>query len=307
MLPRSCCLEREWLSSLLEAAELDIREWQAEEYETSESIYTPQELADARAAARWLTQVLEQDKPKGSVASGERIFLTLPSTLSQPSVAQGPYLFQPEPAPLTLSGYESDSSYDSDDAQCTGSGECNPDDACDVLYVESASGVGLIAISFFDGHIEVFADLEPVIGRWLESSRGTHARDLPVLATLASVDLAVQPLTGDDSKHVSSTRNRRAGSVKLLADPLRPTVFYALHSHGVHRVNMGKWTELLDKAVGLSSDAGRGAALEQLLFALDGRHHGTAATDERRGALVRSCVQCIVHTNPCASQPALPV
>ncbi|KAJ2894359.1 hypothetical protein IWW38_002602 [Coemansia aciculifera] len=246
------------------------------------------------------------------------MFLTLPTELSQPAVAQGPYLFQPEPAPLSPPGYDSDSSYDSGDESSSdynsaAGGGCDPDDASDVLYVESASGIGLIAISFCDGHIEVFADLEPIIGRWAESSsHAMQARELPVLATLASVDLSVQPLTsgGGDAapalaaKHQS--KSGRAGTVTLLADTLSPTVFYALHLHGVHRVDMGKWARLLDKAVGLASDAGRSAALEQLLFALDGRHYSGAVSDGR-GALARSCVLCIVHTNPCASQPAIPV
>ncbi|KAJ2444907.1 hypothetical protein GGF42_006162, partial [Coemansia sp. RSA 2424] len=315
ILPRRCCLERDWLVDLSETAELDVREWQAEEYETIEKTYTPPELVDARATVKWLTQMLELEKLKGSVAGGERMFLTLPISLAQPAVAQGPYLLQPEPAPMSPSGYDSDSSGDSEDDLCTGNsaagGGCDPDDACDVLYVESASGIGLIAISFCDGHIEVFADLEPVIARWIESSRGMHVRELPVLATLASVDLAVQPLAnGGGAEHAFATkhesRSRRAGAVTLLADTLSPTVLYALHSHGVHRVDMGKWARLLDKAVGLASDAGRSAALEQLLFALDGRHHSGAASDGR-GALARSCVQCIVHTNPCASQPAIPV
>ncbi|KAJ2044156.1 hypothetical protein H4S04_006371 [Coemansia sp. S16] len=309
LLPRRCCLERRWLSGLLEAVELDVREWQAEEYETGEGINTPPELVDARAAAKWLAQILDLEKPKGFVTSGELMFLTLPTHLSQPAVVQGPYLLQPEPAPVSPSGYDSDSSDGSVDARhaddyTTGGGQCDPDDASDVLYVESDSGVGLIAISFCDGHVEVFADLEPVIGRWIESSRGVHTRDLPVLATLASVDLAVQPVT-DGAKRVSM--RRLAGSVTLLADTRTPTIFYASHSHGVHRVDMGKWTSLLDQAVGEANDEVRSAALEQLLFALDGRHHSAAAAGDGRGALARSCVTCIVHTKPCVSKPALPV
>ncbi|KAJ2746982.1 hypothetical protein GGI20_000878 [Coemansia sp. BCRC 34301] len=306
VLPRQCRLERDWLTDLLETAELDVREWKAEEYETGETVNTPPELADARAAAKWLAQMLELDKFKGSGVSGELMYLTLPVSLSQPAVAQGPYLFQPEPVPMCPSGYDSDSSGDLG-ADCG----CDADDACDLLYLESASGVGLVVISFCDGHIEVFADLEPVIARWIEPSRGVHPRDLPVLATLASVNLVMQPLTsGGGAEHTLATRHesksRQKGTVTLLADPLSPTVFYALHSHGVHRVDMGKWARLLDKAVGLASDTGRSAALEQLLFVLDGRHHSGAASDGR-GALARSCVMCVVHTNPCASQEAMPV
>ncbi|KAJ2471109.1 hypothetical protein GGI02_002487, partial [Coemansia sp. RSA 2322] len=101
VLPRRCCLEREWLSDLLETAELDVREWLAEEYGANEFLYTPPELTDARAAVKWLEQMLGLEKHKGSSAAGaERMFLTLPSSLVLPAAAQGPYLFQPEPAPL---------------------------------------------------------------------------------------------------------------------------------------------------------------------------------------------------------------
>ncbi|KAJ2413784.1 hypothetical protein GGI10_002824 [Coemansia sp. RSA 2530] len=299
MLPRQCCLEREWLSSLLETAEIGVRELQAEEFMFSDRIYTPYGVADARAVAKWLSQILEQGK--SSEASGERMFLTLPAHLSQPPVAQGPYLLKPEPVPMNIPDYDSDSGDESDNG-----GTCDPDDACDVLYVESTGGVGLVAISFCDGHVEVFADLMPIIGRWGGVDRRKSVQDLPLLVTLASVDLTVQPLTVDDNWHLSS-RSKRAGSVTLLADTMSPTVLYALHPCGVHRVDMSRWAGLLSKAVGLASDEGREEALDQLLFALDGRPQSTASASNGRGALARNCVKCIVHTNPCASQPAIPV
>ncbi|KAJ2489516.1 hypothetical protein IWW37_003925 [Coemansia sp. RSA 2050] len=302
MLPRQCCLEREWLSSLLETAEIGVRELQAEEFTFSDRIYTPYEVADARAVAKWLSQILEQGQHKGSETSGERMFLTLPAHLSQPPIAQGPYLFKPEPVSMSTPGYDSDSGDEADGGSC----RCDPDDACDVLYIESTGGVGLVAISFCDGHVEIFADLMPIIGRWSGVERRKTVHDLPLLVTLASVDLTVQPLTDDNSWDLSS-RDKRAGSVTLLADTMSPTVLYALHSYGVHRVDMSKWAGLLSKAVGLASDEGREEALDQLLFALDGRPQSTTMAGNGRGALARNCVKCIVHTNPCASQPAIPV
>ncbi|KAJ2345578.1 hypothetical protein GGF43_005183, partial [Coemansia sp. RSA 2618] len=191
VLPRRCSLDHGWLEDLLETVEMDVREWQAEEYETSECIYTPPELIAARAAAKWLNQVLDLDASKAS----ERLHLALPDNLMQPVAAQGPYLFQPEPMPAAAAGYDSDSSgADSDAGQGAGgrAAECDPDDACSVRYMESASGLGmgLVAIAYCDAHVEVFADLEPVIGKWADTSaRGMHMRDMPVLATLASVDL----------------------------------------------------------------------------------------------------------------------
>ncbi|KAJ2557775.1 hypothetical protein EV175_001139 [Coemansia sp. RSA 1933] len=345
VLPRRCCVEREWLEGLLESAELDVREWQAEEYETRERVHTPPELATARTAAKWLRQVLDLDKGKAasvlpaslgssSVATGDGCaYLILPSGLVQTPVPQGPYLFQPEPKPVDGSALDSDdSSSDGDSENGNGShaGGCDPDDACDVLYLQPGSndygsGVGLIAISYGDAHVEVFADLEPVMCRWATPlSRGIRSQGMPVLATLASIDLAVVPLTSedDDVRNESSNRHsqRRIGAtVALQKDALSPAVFYALHQYGVHRVDVRKWAILLDRAIGLGSDESRSVALESLLYSLDGRGSmalgrganavsSSSENDEsERGALARNCVQCVVHTYPRASQPAIPV
>ncbi|KAJ1798138.1 hypothetical protein LPJ59_002694, partial [Coemansia sp. RSA 2399] len=345
VLPRRCCIEREWLEGLLESAELDVREWQAEEYEASERVYTPPELANARAAVKWLEQVLELDKGKTapvlpaslgspSVASGnDCMYLILPVGIVQTPVPQGPYLFQPEPKPVDGSGVDSDDSssdYDSDGGNGNSTGGCDPDDACDVLYLQPGSneygaGVGLIAISYCDARVEVFADLEPVICRWATPlSRGVRSRDMPVLATLASIDLSVAPLTSEnDGAHEERSDRRspkRAGAtVTIQKDALSPAVFFALHQHGVHRVDVRKWAVLLDRAIGLGSDESRSTALESLIYSLDGRggmpavrggstsNQGSAADEGERGALARSCVQCVVHTYPRASQPVIPV
>ncbi|KAJ2163104.1 hypothetical protein GGF46_000033 [Coemansia sp. RSA 552] len=304
VLPRRCSIDQEWVEDLLEIAEMDVREWQAEEYETSECIYTPPELLDARAAAKWLRQLIGLEKSRGS----ERLYLTLPPNLIQPVAAQGPYLFQPEPMPVDPAGYDSESSCsdsESNDGAGPSSAEVDPDDACSVLYMESPGGVGvgLVAIAYCDAHIEVFVDLEPVIGKWTDTvARGSHMRDLPVLATLASVDLTVAPLADD----AQSKDSRQVGAVFLMPDTLSPTVFYALHTRGIHRADMRSWARLLDRAIGLNSEAGRSAALDQMVFALDGRGDPGSA-EAGRGALARNSVQCIVHTNPSASRPAIPV
>ncbi|KAJ2084180.1 hypothetical protein H4R24_000253 [Coemansia sp. RSA 988] len=303
VLPRRCSVDQEWLGDLLETAELDVREWQAEEYENSGCIYTPPELIDARAASRWLSQILELERGRSKAsAGGENMYITLTANLMQPAAAQGPYLFQPEPMPVDSSGYESDNSSSDDDADANfdrPNADCNPDDACDILYMESTSGigVGLVAIAYCDSHVELFADMEPVIGKWADTAgRGEHMGDLPVLATMASIDLSIKPLAGADQ----IKNSKQIGTVSLMADTLSPTVFYALHSHGVHRADMRSWTKLLDRAIGLSSESGRSEALEQMLHSLDSRQDGNSAVTQR-------CVQCIVHTNPSAQRPAIPV
>ncbi|KAJ1965543.1 hypothetical protein GGI12_000684 [Dipsacomyces acuminosporus] len=315
VLPRACCIERDWLEDLLETTELVVREWQAEEYETSECIYTPPELAAARAATKWINQVLSLDKAKTAAPGGERLYLTLPGNLSLPPCTQGPYLFQPEPAPVDGSGYDSDDSISS--GASDKSMGANAEDASDILYIESGSGVGLIAVAYCDAHVEVFADLEPVIARWSShSSRNPRPEELPVLVTLASIDLAVTPLTSESSRGssgltFSSQKARQIGSVSVVGDTMNPYVFFAMHPCGVHRVDASKWMRLLDAALGLGTEDERSAALERLLFVLDGRTaESTAAPgmdENRRGTLLRNCVQCIVHTNPCSAGEGIPV
>ncbi|KAJ2791333.1 hypothetical protein H4R21_006338, partial [Coemansia helicoidea] len=289
VLPRRCTVEQAWVEALLETAELDVREWQAEEYGTAACMYTPPELADARAAAAWLGQLLELGRGRAKAADAH----SLPAALTQPVAAQGPYLFQPEPAPTRATDYDSDSS-----GSEAGEAECDADDACAVVYMEAGSGtgVGVVAIAYCDAHVEVFADLEPAIGRWMDTAgRRTQGRDPPVLATLASVDLAVAPL------HGAARDAAQVGRVALVADVLSPTVFYALHTHGVHRIDTHGWTAILDRAIGLRSEADRGAALDRLLAALDGRPAAES------GGPAQSCVQCIVHTRPSAARPPVPV
>lgn len=286
VLPRKCCVGREWMESLLEAAQMDVREWQAEEYETSGFIYTPTELIDSRAAVKWLVSVLGVDQTtsgKKRLETSSQIYLTLSGDAMQPAAAQGPYLFQPDP--ISTSSASDGSAYDSDDYECDG------DDACDVLYMESKGGTGLMAISYMDGHVELFADLLPVIGRWVDFGCQPAARDLPTLVTLASVDLAVQPLSLDVS---ANEGERRCGNgvVSLMGDTLDPTVFYALHKCGVHRVDMSRWAQLLDMSLEheVAANDGLGQILDKLL--------------EING---NESVGCVVHTRPSADTPAIPV
>ncbi|KAJ1804974.1 hypothetical protein LPJ75_005446, partial [Coemansia sp. RSA 2598] len=158
LIPRRCNVERSWLVSLHETALLDVREWQAEEYETGDAIYSPPELVEARASVSWLSKVIAHIGDGGA----ERVFLTLPSDLLRSPAPQGPFLMQPGPAPIEDT--ESDANSDSDsDEGC--------DDASAVLRLETPGGLGFIVLAYSDSHLDVFADLEPVIGRWASSGR----------------------------------------------------------------------------------------------------------------------------------------
>ncbi|KAJ2845878.1 hypothetical protein J3B02_004556, partial [Coemansia erecta] len=274
LIPRRCNIERSWLVSLHETAVLDVREWQAEEYETSEAIYSPPELVEARAAATWLSKVIALIGDGGA----ERVFLTLPNDLLRSPAPQGPFLMQPGPVPIQDA--ESDNESDSGlDEKC--------DDASAVLRLETPGGLGFIVVAYSDAHLDVFADLEPVIGRWANGNRcASRERAMPVLATLASIDLTIQPLVTDDSKP-PGTDNRPSGAVALVSDPLSGSVFYALHPHGAHRIDLRTFGTLLDNAIG-QQGIGANAAMERLSDA-------------------KPSVQCVVHTNQCAGQRPKPV
>ncbi|KAJ2708116.1 hypothetical protein FB645_000225 [Coemansia sp. IMI 203386] len=274
LIPRRCSIERSWLASLHETASLDVREWQAEEYETSEAIYSPPELVEARAATSWLSKVIAHIGDGGA----ERVFLTLPKELLRSPAAQGPFLMQPAPAPIKDADLDTESDDESDD-------EC--DDASAALRLETPGGLGFIVVAYSDAHLDVFADLEPVIGRWANGDRcANRERAMPVLATLTSIDLTIKPLvTGDEDR--SETDNRPSGAVALVNDPLSGSVFYALHPHGAHRIDLRTFGTLLDNAIG-QQGAGANAAMDRLAGA-------------------KPSVQCVVHTNQCAGERPAPV
>ncbi|KAJ1945656.1 hypothetical protein EC988_005709, partial [Linderina pennispora] len=286
VLPRACMLERPWLEQLLDIAEMDIREWQAEEYESRGKVCSPVELVAARDAKEWLVNVLELEPGKALMN------VTLPDAWLKPAVGQGPYLYQPEPSPVAELAYDSDASSSILDTEA--------EDASDVVYLDTGD-VGVVAISYCDSHVELFADLEPVMARWRQPMQGTEFT-LPVLATLASVDLAVAPLArgGELSDSDSAEEEPRpVGAVSLIADPLCPCSLFAMHAQGVHRIDTRKWVALLGTAMGTGTEQEKNKALGQLLALLSGGKAGSA--------LMQRSVLCVVQTNASTEQAALPV
>ncbi|KAJ2788043.1 hypothetical protein GGI15_000218 [Coemansia interrupta] len=261
LLPRSCLVERKWLASLHETAVLDMREWQAEEYVADGITYSPPELIAARDAESWLSGMIKLAEETDE----ELMCLTLPPRLTRPLGPQGPFLMQPDPTPV---GQNADDLGSAIDDSC--------DDVSAILRLETKCGLGIIAVAYCDAHVEVFADLEPVIGCWSGAREIARERQPPVLATLGTVDLDLKPnVDGAGSRNASD--NRPSGAVALVGDPLNSCVFYALHSNGVHRVDMRTFGMLLDAAIG-QEDAKAKAAFEGLSAA-------------------KPAVQCIVNTS----------
>ncbi|KAJ1724627.1 hypothetical protein LPJ53_001113 [Coemansia erecta] len=261
LLPHSCLVERKWLASLHETAVLDLREWQAEEYEADGITYSPPELIAARAAESWLAGMIELAEDTDE----DLMCLTLSDLLKRPLEPQGPFLMQPDPAPV---GQNNDVSGSSVDDCC--------DDVSAILRLETKCGLGIVAVAYCDAHVEVFADMEPVICCWSSAREIARERQLPVLATLGTVDLDLKTNVDSAGSH-NAPDNRPSGAVALVGDPLNSCVFYALHSNGVHRVDMRTFGTLLDAAIG-QEDAKAKAAFEGL----------SAATP---------AVQCIVNTS----------
>ncbi|KAJ1854251.1 hypothetical protein LPJ73_002508, partial [Coemansia sp. RSA 2703] len=261
LLPRSCLVERKWLVSLHETAVLDLREWQAEEYEADGITYSPPELIAARATESWLAAMIKLAEETDE----DLMCLTLPSRLTRPLEPQGPFLMQPDPTPV---GQNTDDSDSSADDSC--------DDVSAILRLETKCGLGIVVVAYCDAHVDVFADLEPVIGCWSGAREMNRERQLPLLATLGTVDLDLKSNVGSAGSQNASA-NRSSGAVALIGDPLNSCVFYALHSNGVHRVDMRTFGTLLDAAIG-QEDAKAKAAFEGLSAA-------------------KPAVQCIVNTS----------
>ncbi|KAJ1951579.1 hypothetical protein FBU59_000054 [Linderina macrospora] len=290
VLPRTCTLERPWLEQLLDIAEMDICELQPEEYESRGVVMTPVGLMSSRDAKEWLVNVLDLEPGKALMRA------TLSEEWLRPPVAQGPYLYQPDPTPVEDLTYDSDSDSSSSDV------DFSAEDASDMVYLDTGD-VGIVAISYRNAHVHVFADLEPVMGRWRQPMRGT-APAPPALTTLANVDLTMAPLApaGEVSDSDSIIEEPRpSGAVSLVADPLCSSSLLAMHAQGAHRIDTRKWAALLVASMSADSEQEKNQALKRLLTLL------SCARDEEGKKLLQRGVQCVVQTNSSASLPSLPV
>ncbi|KAI0375777.1 hypothetical protein BV20DRAFT_16076 [Pilatotrama ljubarskyi] len=146
-----------------------------------------------------------------------------PTTIKNSPARQGPFLLQP--SPRNLKGSEGG-------------------DATDIVYLsfgddaaEESEGeterLGLILVSFQDGKVDLYLDVEKVEARW-ETKQPSN--DLPMLATYESIDLGIVATL----KNASALRSNslldlvQGNHPVFLGDPIHDDTIYVYHAFGVH-------------------------------------------------------------------------
>lgn len=171
--------------------------------------------------------------------SSRYIPITLPHTNTSPSL-QGPFLLQPPPAEFD-NGAESL--------------------ACDIIYInykssvvagkakakeaeeENKVGLGIIAVVYSDGKVEVCLEVEKVEAKWGNEEEEFEGADSeliggPVLAVYETIDLGFANELGNNVES-----GLEGNYPTFVNDPLYPDTVYIYHSLGAHCLSLSRWIE----------------------------------------------------------------
>ncbi|KAI5479721.1 nuclear pore complex, nucleoporin 88 family protein [Pseudohyphozyma bogoriensis] len=156
---------------------------------------------------------------------------------SQPT-RQGPFLLQPEPAIL-------DHDFESS--------------ACDLTYVsyessrvgkeqddDSGAALGVFAITYTDGKVDLCLEVEKVEARWGEPDGDEE--DLPSLAVYETIDLGLFQGLPEDSTALI------ANHPTIIKDPLYPDTLYVYHAFGVHCLLLTNWLDAVADITNTTED-----------------------------------------------------
>ncbi|GAA5969759.1 hypothetical protein JCM21900_004192 [Sporobolomyces salmonicolor] len=191
-------------------------------------------------------------EPTDEDAADRPVRVVAPSRPGKPAL-QGPFLMQPEPAELD------------NGAECR---------ACDIAYVNyvagrkeegkegevAGAGLGVIAIAYSDGKVDLCLEVEKVEARWEgeEPLTGDEGEELPGLAVYETIDLGLaseinpsgDPSGEDDVARLLDARN----CPTIVKDPLYADTLYVYHSLGAHCLLLSRWLQDLADAAGADED-----------------------------------------------------
>lgn len=181
-----------------------------------------------------------------------------PATIKSPSLRQGPFLLQP--APRTLETSEGG-------------------DATDIAYlafsteaydreneVADPEHLGIILVSYQDGRVDLFLDVEKVEARWdtkqvSESNcynvhhLRTHQasqNELPMLSVYETIDLGLLNTLNDLEEKKDSPppiELLQGNHPVFLLDPLHDELVYVYHAFGVHALDVSPVLQSLAAAL----------------------------------------------------------
>lgn len=186
---------------------------------------------------------LTRQLPAGTVfPAASRTFLVHPpTTIKSTPTRQGPFLLQPSPRTLEGSdgGDATDISY-----LAFGTDEQPEEDGGETEHL------GVLLVSYQDGKVDVFLDVEKVEARW--DVKQSSSRDLPMLAVYETIDLglvstlnSISPAPNQPPSLDLLTGNHPT----FLTDPIHDDVVYVYHAFGVHALDIGPLLQGLSAAL----------------------------------------------------------
>ncbi|CDO68679.1 hypothetical protein BN946_scf184652.g6 [Trametes cinnabarina] len=201
---------------------------------------------------KYVNALLKQLPPGTTWPATNRLVpLHPPTTIKNAPARQGPFLLQP--APRNLTGSEGG-------------------DATDILYLsfgddaaEESEGeterLGVVLVSFQDGKVDLYLDVEKVEARW--ESRAHPTNELPMLATYESIDLGIVSTlqaAGKSEKGLSLVELVQGNHPVFLNDPIHNDTIYVYHAFGVHVLQLEPLLKSLAVALReANDDSGSGA------------------------------------------------
>ncbi|KAF9008902.1 hypothetical protein BDQ17DRAFT_1349165 [Cyathus striatus] len=205
---------------------------------------------------KYVSSLVKQLPPNTIFPSPSRSVLIHPPTSIKPLPSrQGPFLLQP--SPRLLEGSEGG-------------------DATDITYLafgrddeEEGGGpdtehLGVVMVSYQDGKVDVFLDVEKVEARW--DVKNVPNRDLPMLAVYETIDLGLVSTLS----RISSTPNQppvlnllRANHPVFSLDPIHDDTLYLYHAFGVHTLCIRSLLQTLAVALKADEEEELKSAVEQ--------------------------------------------
>ncbi|PPQ66758.1 hypothetical protein CVT24_008715 [Panaeolus cyanescens] len=181
---------------------------------------------------KYVTGLLKQLPSDSQAAPSTSVSLHPPIIIKSRPSRQGPFLLQP--APRLLEGSEGGDATDIV-YMSFGANDDEPDDGA-----RDTEHLGILLISYQDGKVDLFLDVEKVEARW--DSKQFSNRGLPMLAVYETIDLGLVSTLNKLPSDPGSTpllELLRANHPVLSFDPLHDETVYVYHAFGVHALDIG--------------------------------------------------------------------
>ncbi|GHJ88352.1 hypothetical protein NliqN6_4754 [Naganishia liquefaciens] len=220
-------------------------------------------LAAQRRYADILASQIAAQQVAGSSAdhhaTGDAYTITLPKLKylndGKAVKRQGPFLFKPAPEELVLSAETGPrvEGVASDLVVMPGTGAASSRNSKGKAKEQATalgSGIGVAAIVWKDGRVDVCLEIAKVEAMWLEE---VDDHVTPSLAVYESIDLGllaeIKTAKGQSGSLASRYAMLDNDPPTILVDPFDDATFYVHHALGVHRVSVAPWAHALAAAL----------------------------------------------------------